>query len=119
MGAPSIEEKEEEQHMADIISLDGRKLIQTGGKSPPTDNWLGGMKTGTIFICEINQDMGLQTAIQQEYQIERKDGNSVLLMANLNEPVVLARVNPERFCKYYNLVEVIFEPKEEQENADY
>lgn len=112
------ERKDKELPMAEIITPNfHRKGVDHG---PIDDNdWLSKLKVGTIFVCEIIQDQGLPTVIQQEYSIQRKDGRSVLLMANLNEPAVYARVNPSRFSKYHRWIVTIYEPEKEQENADY
>lgn len=110
---PLLQEKE--NNVVELVTLEGKRLA-AGDKKPPTDNWLAGLKIGTIFVCEPNVDVNMQTTIQQEYSIEDKtevDGivKSVLLLVNLNEPEVQARVNPERFCKYYNWVSTLYEPE--------
>lgn len=111
--------REEDNNVVELVTLDGKRLAKDNKFPPSGGNWLAELKPETIFVCEPNVDIGMQTTIQQEYCIESKqeeDGvvKSVLLLVNLNEPEVSARVNPERFCKYYNLVSILYEPSAEE-----
>lgn len=115
---PIPQEKENEGNMDNIIDFSKAKLV-TGGGKPPGDDWLSALKVDTTFICEVITDMGMSTAIQQEYIVVRQDKESTLLMANINEPAVLARVSPSRFCKHYRLVEILYTPEEEVPNGNY
>lgn len=112
-----LDNLERKETMGELISLEGKRL-GTGNKIIGGDEWLTKLKVGTIFVCELNQDAGLGTIVQSEYVLAEKDEGTVLLMANIGEETY-NRVNPVRFCKYYNLVNIKFEPEEEQPNADY
>jgi len=113
----ATKKKEEEKTMGELISLEGKRL-GTGPKVPSGDDWLSKLKIGTVFICEINQDAGLATIVQSEYLVERKDTGSIMLVHNMSDPEASIRVNPERFCKYNSLVTIVYEPEQEQTNAD-
>lgn len=101
-----IETKEEDDKV-----LPFKPKLITGGKGPPSDNWLVDLKVGCVFLCKNKQPGAFALA---QFHVEQKIENAIMLMSNLhNGPEEFIWVDPTNFCNVYKLVAKLYEPDEE------
>lgn len=99
-----------------LVHSDKRLLLPEGTQQPapkpeipPTDiDWLSPLAVGTEFVCQFSGDARTMCDV---YTLNEKGAKSFELFTELNEPATYIRVTPERFCMFYDLVEVLHEPE--------
>lgn len=89
------------------------KLLQGGGGNVG-NNWLSKMKMGTVFLAQPrNPDLWEV----RQFQHAGYSKTSVLLgYWDQKDEYYFVRVDPERFCRQYSMLEVLKEPEEDEQH---
>jgi hypothetical protein len=89
-----------------------KKILQTGGRVPPSGDWLSGMKLGTEFLV---RPMTQKSWILQKFMQAGVRNGNVLLIPMQGEAVTAPDnewlwADPVEFCKVWELKGILLEP---------
>lgn len=100
---PKKEDKEEETNVKPFQVIEGG--LKTGGKEPPTSDWLTELTPGTTFLCTPKQGYDpLCAKITVKHHAEGENGDSAVeLLQEGHEFWVMA----VRFCHKMRLVAIL------------
>lgn len=92
--------------------MEHKKILQTGGRVPPSGDWLSPMKLGTEFLV---RPMTQKSWILQKFMQAGVRNGNVLLIPMQGEAVTAPDnewlwADPVEFCKVWELKGILLEP---------
>lgn len=95
-----------------VINLFDKNIpLLTAPKGPTGNDWLSGLPVGTVFLCSPKPEAPVSKIFLQEYEVKCRFTKAIKLIAHV-EPEQPALVNPEEFCKFFDLFETLYTPEE-------